>query len=416
MQTYKQSSGSSQRPQIGVSFFGFVLIGLISGAWGVLLPSLSSYYHVDNSVVGLLFFSSATGYFLSALASGFLVQKLGQRWYLVLGAAAFLVGNFLIVLKLPFAVVLLTRLAMGMGVAMIEAGLNMFVARLPNNTSLLNYLHAFFGAGALVGPLVASGMLALHWQWNYVFFVWCIATLPFLVGVIVLFKRLPTETPVHEARGEVTARESGLVAAFKLPIVWLVTLFLLFYCGIEASLGNWGYSFLLEHRREGELLSGWIVSSFWLGLTLGRFVVNDLAKRLRMSVTGMMYSCLVGIGLGVLILWLLPGTVFAILGFVLLGFSLGPIYPTTVAMIPSMVPSRVVSDTIGFVIGLSIIGIALFPWIAGVLAQYIDIVSLLPYTVALALIMVVLWMGIARQLTPSTPSADIQEVMKSEKV
>jgi fucose permease len=131
------------RLQIGLAFFGLLLVGLLSGAWGVLLPGLSDFYHINKSVVGLLFFASATGYFLSALCSGFLTQKLGLRWYLILGTAAFLAGNLILFIKPPFALVLLTRMFMGIGVAVIEAGLNMFIAALPkNNTSFLNYLHA----------------------------------------------------------------------------------------------------------------------------------------------------------------------------------------------------------------------------------------------------------------------------------
>ena len=80
---------AASRPQLSTAFFGFVLIGVASGAWGVLLPSLSAYYNVDKSVVGLLFFASAVGYFLSALGTGFLTAKLGQRWYLVTDTATF---------------------------------------------------------------------------------------------------------------------------------------------------------------------------------------------------------------------------------------------------------------------------------------------------------------------------------------
>jgi fucose permease len=401
---------TSRRSQINLSFFGFIVIGMYGGGWGVVLPYLSEFYHVQNTVVGLLFLASALGYFLSALAGGYLAQKLGLRWYLISGSSVFLAANFLVSITPPFIAILLTRLLLGFGMAVIETGLNMFITALPNNTSQMNYLHAFYGLGALIGPLIASGMLAVRWQWNLVNAVWAFFTLLLLTGFVVLFRfQLPGE---GAQRKEIDATgANSLMAALKLPMVWLASLFLLFYVGIEVSLGNWSYSFLVVQRHDAALLSGWIVSGYWLGLTLGRFVLNNLAQRLHLGISGMMYSCIAGVMLGVLFIWLVPGQISDALGFALIGFCLGPIYPTTVALLPRLVPSHIVGNAIGLLIGISIIGIAIFPWLAGVLAQFTSLWSLLPYTMALVVIMFCLWVPIARKrITPSQESLDLQEV------
>ena len=370
---------------------------MYGGGWGVVLPYLSAYYHVQNTIVGLLFLASALGYFLSALAGGYLAQRLGLRWYLILGSAFFLAANLLISVTPPFVAILLTRLLLGFGMAVIETGLNMFITALPNNTAQLNYLHAFYGLGALIGPLIASGMLALRWPWNLVNTVWAFFTLLLLIGFVALFRfQLPGEKALRKETNT-PSETNSLMTALKLPMVWLASLFLLFYVGIEVSLGNWSYSFLVVQRHAAALLSGWIVSGYWLGLTLGRFVLNNLAERLRLGISGMMYSCIAGIMLGVLLIWLVPGQVSDVLGFTLIGFCLGPIYPTTVALLPRLVPSHVVGNAIGLLIGISIIGIAIFPWLAGVLAQFTSLWSLLPYTLALAVITLCLWVPIARR-------------------
>ena len=387
---------TASRPQLSTAFFGFVLIGIVSGAWGILLPSVSAYYKVNESVIGLLFIASAIGYLLSALSTGLLIAKLGQREYLLTGTAMFMLCCLLVTLKPAFVLVLFIRLFQGMSIAIIEAGLNMFITTLPNNTALLNYLHAFYGAGALIGPLVASTILALSFGWNIAFLAWILLALPLLIGLLTLFHRSSPST-AHEEQTE--RNNNGLRTALKIPRVWLATLFLLFYVGVEVSLGNWGYTFLLQNRHENGLLAGWIISGYWLGLTLGRFILNNIAERLRLGLSGLMYTCMVGIILGILLLWLIPGIVACAISFFLIGTSLGPIYPSTVALLPNIVPSRLLSSAMGFLIGLSIIGLALFPWLAGILAQYTGIWSLLPYTVGLTLVMLVLWwtMRIRRQ-------------------
>src|SRR5579872_2175060 len=92
-----------------VAFFGFVLVGISGGAAGVLLPSLSAFYHVDNAVIGLLFILSSTGYFLAALNGGLLVERLGLRRFLLLGTVIVAIGVFGFSLEPPFALALVAE-------------------------------------------------------------------------------------------------------------------------------------------------------------------------------------------------------------------------------------------------------------------------------------------------------------------
>jgi fucose permease len=65
------------------------------------------------------------------------------------------------------------------------------------------------------------------------------------------------------------------------------------------------------------------------------------------------------------------------------------------------VPKRIISSAIGFLVSLSILGLALFPWLAGILAQSIGIWSLLPYVLLLTVLMLVFWWVIFRILPTS---------------
>jgi len=376
-------------PPMLLAFFGFALVGISGGASGVLLPSLSDYYHVDKSVIGLLFLVSSIGYFLSAFSGGILVERLGMRKFLLLGAIAFLIGALAFGLKLPFVLTLLARLALGFAVGVIETGLNIYVTTLPRSASLLNYLHAFYGVGALIGPVIATTILVLNWGWNSVYLLLSGLSLPLLIGFSLLFGQRTPDTPAQKESQQGQGRV--LSDALKLNVLWLAALFLLFYVGVEVSLGNWTYTFLLEDRHQNALLAGWIVSGYWFGLTMGRFVLQTLAERFKMSNTMLVYVCMVSIILALLLIWLIPLEIVTIVGFCLIGFGLGPIYPLTVALTPKLVPARIVPSAIGFVVSISIIGLAVFPWIAGILSQNVGIWSLLPYNIALTVVAIALW-------------------------
>jgi hypothetical protein len=76
--------------------------------------------------------------------------------------------------------------------------------------------------------------------------------------------------------------------------------------------------------------------------------------------------------------------------------STGNVLIEAITLMPNLVSSCLVPSAIGFLVSLSILGIALFPWLAGVLAQGVGIWSLLPYTVMLTTLMLVSWWVIFR--------------------
>ena len=98
----------------------------------------------------------------------------------------------------------------------------------------------------------------------------------------------------------------------------------------------------MDKQALGPQAAGWVVSGFGIGLTLDRFLIQPMAQRKGVSVTTLMYTLIGGAILSLLITWLMPFGILAGIGFCLLGLSLAPIYPLTVALVPKLVPERLV--------------------------------------------------------------------------
>ena len=372
--------------QVGLAFFAFILIGANDGALGVLIPSMRLHYGVDKATIGLLFLFQTVGYLVAAFNSGLLVEKLGNRRFLVLGVVSFLLGVGTLSLMPQFMVILIMMLPLGFGVAIIDAGLNTYIASMPRNAALLNYLHAFYGIGALLGPLIASTILAIRWGWNTVYILWIGMSLVLLIGFQLVFR----EQNISQREDTATRPESNvLLAALSVPMVWIAALFMLIYVGAEVSVGSWTYSFLTEERHAPILLAGWMVSGYWIGLTLGRLTLARVT--LRIGSERLILGCLVGVVIGALFVWLLPVYAVSAVGLGLIGFSFGPIYPTTIALISDRVSGRILPSVIGFMVSLGSIGAAICPWLAGLLAQRFGLWSLMPYVIILTAAMVLLW-------------------------
>jgi fucose permease len=209
-----------------------------------------------------------------------------------------------------------------------------------------------------------------------------------------------------------------------LPVTWIFAFFLLFYVGVEISLGTWMYSFLTEQRQQPAVFSAWIVSGYWMGLTLGRVflakLVNWLSERTAIQI------CVIGAMLGILLTWLIPTGIVSAISLCLTGFCLGPIFPTTIALMPQffsntnlrsegqflkrealsqsritcvrLIPlntgrhNHLLATAIGVVASLGGLGGVFFPWLSGNLAQAFGLWTILPLAVALTVAMLVLWM------------------------
>ncbi len=391
--------GVSLRWRVGLSFVAFILIGASDGATGVLIPSMSAHYGVNKATISLLFLAGAAGYLLAAFNSGPLVGKLGQRLFLVVGVSSYLVGAAAFSLMPPFEVLLLAVVAIGFGAGNIDAGLNAYIAGLPNNTTTLNYLHAFYGAGAWIGPVIASGLLAAQFAWNSVYMVWVVLSLIVLVGFALAFRGQPSTTREATQRGG----RSVMLAALRLRVVWLGAFFLLFYVGTEVSMGSWSFSFLTQTRHGSTLFSGWAVSGYWLGLTVGRLTMGFLARKV--GNRRLIQGCIAGALLGLLIIWVAPNEAVSALGLGLTGFSLGPIFPTTIALMSGLVEPRILPSAVGFLASLGSLGAAFFPWLAGNLAQQVGLVVLLPYAMALTCVMLCIWLALQARPGSAAPAS-----------
>jgi fucose permease len=390
-----------RRPPILLAYAAFILVGISAGISGVLLPAQILDYGVDKATVGITFFTFSAGFMLAGATAGHVVHRFGIRGTLAAGGALFAIAGIYTGVRPPFVVfVIVVQVVMGYGIGMLESALNAYLSEQAEATTLLNRLHAFFGVGALIGPALAAWMLTSV-SWTTVLLALGLACVPLVAGFAVFYPS------VHLADGDGAASHdarAGLLAtALRDPGVLLGAVFLAVYVGLEISVGNWGFSFMVGHYELRAVLAGYTISGYWLGLTVGRFVISPVARRFGMTAANMTMICLVGVAASAALTWMAPVAALASVGFALLGFFLGPIFPTLMSLVPRLTPSRLVATAVGVINGFSVIGGAVFSWMAGAIAQGHGVSTLLPFALALALLLLAIWWRLAQRLV-STPA------------
>jgi fucose permease len=385
---------------VALAYAAFVLVGVNAGVNGVLLAAQMDDYAVSRATLGLTFFSGSAGFVLAGVTAGALIHRFGIRITAATGSGVYVLAAVYAGTRPAFVAFAVLQIASGYALGALESVLNAYLSPLPNATTLLNRLHGFFGVGALLGPPLAAWILTAA-SWPTVMLLLGAVAVPLTAGFLIVYPRSGSdpapESPTPGGLTRPALRHWGVVLGATLLSV---------YVGLELGVGNWAYGYLVGARGQTDLLAGYAVSGYWLGLTAGRFLLSPIVTRLGLTAAGLMNTCLIGATLTTTLTWLLPGKAAATVGLVLLGFFLGPIFPTTMALAPRLTTARLVPASIGIMNAGSVIGGSAFPWLAGAIAEGPGVWTLLPFTLALSLLQHVIWWPMSRRLGATPPNTD----------
>ncbi|MFC0031482.1 sugar MFS transporter [Micromonospora chaiyaphumensis] len=392
-----------------LAYLAFVSLGLPDGLIGVGWPSIRLDLDVPTEAVGVVLTAGTVAYLTSSVLAGFTLARLGVGW--LLAGSTLLAGVALTgYASTPaLAVMVGFALVLGLGSGAIDAGLNAYAAAAfgPRH---MNWMHAFFGLGVAIGPLIMTGVLGagLSWRWGYALVA--VAQLA-LATAFALTVRLWRGDPAPGAAlppdpiapqvvpGEpapaAPARRASIGATLRLPAVWLGGAAFAVYVAIEVSTGLWAFLLLTEGRGLSAGVAGLCVSGYWGSLFVGRVVQGLVAERLGSA--RVLRGSLLGMAAGAVLIALpAPGWV-TVAGLLVVGFAAAPVFPLLTLTTAERVGRDHADRTIGLQIGAAGLGAALVPAAVGLLLARVSVAALGPALVALAVGLIALHAAGARQ-------------------
>ncbi|MEU8184153.1 MFS transporter [Micromonospora sp. NPDC049044] len=407
-------STASARPRASLlllAYLAFVSLGLPDGLLGVGWPSIRGDFDVPTEAVGLVLTAGTVGYLTSSVLAGFTLARIG--------VGALLAGSTLLAslaltgyaLSPVLAVLVGCALLLGLGSGAVDSGLNAYAAGAfgPRH---MNWLHAFFGLGVAIGPLIMTGVLSagLSWRWGYGIVAAAQLALATAFALTVRAWRRDRPTPTEAAPGAAPspAVRVPIRATLRLPAVWSGTLAFALYVAIEVSTGLWAFLLLTEGRGLSAAVAGGCVSAYWGSLFVGRVVQGVVAERL--GATLVLRVSLVGMAVGAGLIAVPGPAALAVLGLVVVGFAAAPVFPLLTLTTAERVGTSHADRAIGLQIGAAGVGAALVPAGLGVLIGNTSVQVLGSALVVLALALIALYEWGARRSTgrPSGPPVPTQ--------
>ena len=360
-----------QYPQFGLvilAYVAFIALGMPDGLLGVAWPSIRTSFSIPLDAIGLLLSVVVAGYMTSSFLSGPLIAHLGVGRVLAISCALTGMGLIGYTLVPQWWMMVLLGVFAGLGAGAIDAGLNTYVAA-NFGEGLMQWLHASYGIGVTLGPIIMTMALTTLNSWRVGYRVVGGFQLV-LAACFVLTLAMWNQKDVPADSGEskrLTDYKTSMSETLRQPRVWLSALLFFLYVGAEVSLGTWTYTLLTESRGVAPAVAGFWAGSYWATFTVGRVVAGLFAKR--MGVNRLALGGLVGALLGALLLSWNPFAAANLLAVALIGFAIAPIFPALISGTSQRVGDHFAANTIGMQMAASGLGTAIIPSLVGVLAR-----------------------------------------------
>jgi fucose permease len=343
-----------------VAFVSFIALGLPDGSLGVAWPSMSSTFGVRLGSLGVLLGGFTVGYVVTTALIGVLITRFGFGTVMTASAAFLTFGTAGIVLFPAWTAAILCMVCLGTGSGLLDGGLNAYGAAhfRPRD---LNWLHAFYGIGAALGPAIMTPMIVTGrgWQKGYIVLAAVSAVITILfVTVRSRWKSTPADMPPAHSGVSGGGGRLGLIGAGSVLLFFL-------YTGLEVVAGQWAFTYFTLDRGFDAATAGSWVGMYWAALTTGRILFGFVSERLAPTVILRGTMATAGIGIAFL---LIPGgrNVAGPVGLGLLGFSLAPMFPLLIGETPRRIGSARANHLIGFQIAAANIGAVTLVSLVGV--------------------------------------------------
>ena len=389
---------SSQRSKLGLivlAYIAFISLGMPDGLFGVAWPSIRENFGLRLDSVGAFFFAGTTGYMLSSFFSGKIISRLGVGG--TLAASCALTASALLSYTFVPSWWMMVSLAVasGLGAGAIDAGLNTYVAS-HFGEGPMQWLHASYGFGVTLGPIIMTTGLTLFSSWRLGYQVVGIAQLLLATSFLLTVRMWQNGGAPHapEQERHLTDYHTPLGETLLQPTVWLNLLMFFLYTGAEFSFGSWTYSLLTLSRDVPVEVAGLWVGSYWATFTIGRILAGMLTRRF--GTANLLKAGFLLALAGSMLLWWNPFPQASILAVSVIGFALAPIFPGLVSGTSARVGEHHAANTIGMQIAAAGFGGAVVPSLAGVLAQNFSLEAIPAYLVGVFLMLTALYLAVSQ--------------------
>lgn len=350
-----------------IIYIAFIGLGIPDSLFGTAWPAIYVSFEIPISSANYVTLLISCGTVISSALSARIINRFGTAVVTAVSTAITAAALFGFSVSGNLLWLCIFSIPMGLGAGAVDSALNNYVA-LHYKATHMNFLHCFYGIGVSVSPYLMS--LALtnenNWRDGYrlAFYLQLAIALITIVSLPLWKKAHPASLQSNE---EIHPKTLSIINMLKMPSVRAVLLIFIGSCAIECTCGTWGSTFLVNSKGMSVDHAAKIITLYYVGMALGRFLSGILAARLsswKLIHLGQTITIF-----AILLLFLpLPSTIAAA-GLFFIGLGNSPIFPNLIHLTPENFGKDISQSVMGMQMAASYAGIMLIPPIFGLWAQ-----------------------------------------------
>ena len=258
-------------------FLMFAMFAMTTDSVGTVIPEVIREFELGLTAGGSFQYATMAGIGISAIALGFLADRIGRKATILIGLVLFGVSSALFAAGHSFLFFTSLLFISGIGIGIFKSGALALIGDLSRSTGeharTMNLIEGFFGVGAIIGPAIVAYMLmqGASWKWVYIIAAMLCALLV-LGSALARFPR-PIVTRAEPVRASAAIRMAG-----DPPARFFGTALML-YVGAEAAIYVWAPTYLADYSGSWLWLAAYVVSIFFVLRAAGRFLGVWLLSR-----------------------------------------------------------------------------------------------------------------------------------------
>lgn len=345
-----------------IACIAFFATGMAAASLGPAMPDLARRSDVTTAAASATLIAFPAGGLGGQIMAGVLGHFAGKKTVMSAGMILSVVGGLGLALSPELVLLLASTCCLGMGAGVMALEGNVLAAEASHGAGPLNLVNAMFGLGAIASPALIG--LALTYTGSGLPALWSVPITVACALLLLAAVRAPGGADDPSAPQAQAAGRAG-AAAWLSPSLVLIGGLIFLYVALEASIGGWLATILNRATAMPFAQAAAVTSGFWVAHTAARLAAALASGRL--SPVAILVGCMVlsAAGAGLLLsCTALENIKLGLLAAAVLGVGVGPIMPSTIAIVRSSHPDAVGPAT-GIVMAVGSIGGMVVPWLVG---------------------------------------------------
>jgi MFS transporter, FHS family, L-fucose permease len=372
------SSHSSNTLIRWLTYLMFMMFAMTSDSVGEIIKEVKREFDVSNAQASLMHSLFMIGIAFSGLFLGFLADKFGRKSTIILGLSMFALSCYCFLIGTSFSFILGLITVSGIAVGVFKTAALALIGDISNSTKehtgTMNGAEAFFGVGAIIGPLIVAWMVreGVDWKLLYV-----------LAGglcTLLILMAWKADYPQH-SKGAAPKEPINVIRSLKLltnPYAMGFSVGAFLYVAAESAIYVWMPSYLVCDATQvsdvfacyssgpEKMLAMYAVSVFFSLRALGRFVGIWMMQHLNWALVLMLFSFAI---MSCFLIGLMGGKSVALYTFPITGIFMSVIYPTFNSKGISCFPKHEHGTVAGVILFFTAAGAAAGPLIMGIVSD-----------------------------------------------